>query len=137
VPGQGGQPASGSAGRTVAALVPHGPNPCVFVSAATAQAIIGAPIVRLTEAPLGPTCVLKLKGQRQITIAVETQRIAAQVRYMHKRRHLVLGGHQAYCGILGRSMLDVKLSGGRILNITAPCSVAEALAARALRHITA
>ena len=109
----------------------------MFVSASAAQAIIGAPIVSLTEAPLGPTCVLKVKGERQITIAVETQKIGAQVRYMHKRRQLVLGGHRAYCGILGRSMLDVKLSGGRILNVTAPCSVAEALAARALRHITA
>ena len=120
------------------ALVPKGPNPCVFVSAAAAQAIIGTPIAGETEAPLGPTCVFKLRGQRQtITIAVETQRLGTQVRYMHRRRHLVLGGHRAYCGILGRSMLDVSLSGGRILNVTAPCSVAEALAARALRHIAA
>jgi hypothetical protein len=137
-PGQGVQHTSGSTGGTVAALVPKGPNPCVFVSAAAAQAIIGMPIAGTTEAPLGPTCVFKLKGQRQtITIAVETQRIGTQVRYMHRRRHLLLGGHRAYCGVLGRSMLDVSLSGGRILNVTAPCSVAEALAARALRHIAA
>ncbi|MDQ6820820.1 MAG: hypothetical protein M3076_10905, partial [Actinomycetota bacterium] len=89
--GQGVQHTSGSTGGTVAALVPKGPNPCVFVSAAAAQAIIGTPIAGTTEAPLGPTCVFKLKGQRQtITIAVETQRIGTQVRYMHRRRHLVL-----------------------------------------------
>jgi hypothetical protein len=137
-PGQGTQPVSGSVAGAGQPLVPKGPNPCVFVSGAEAQAIIGTPIAGLTEAPLGPTCVFKLKGQRQtITIAVETQKLGTQARYMHRRRKLVLGGHRAYCGILGRSMLDVALGGGRILNITAPCPVAEALAVRALRHIPA
>jgi hypothetical protein len=117
-------------------LVPKGPNPCVFVSGAEAQAIIGTPIVGQTEAPLGPTCVFKLQGQRQtITISVQTERLSAQVRYMHKRRRLLLGGHRAFCGILGRSMLDVALGHGRILNVTAPCPIAEGLASRALRHI--
>lgn len=116
--------------------MPKGPNPCVFVSGAEAQAIIGTPIVGQTEAPLGPTCVFKLQGQRQtITIALEAERLSAQTRYMHKRRRLLLGGHRAYCGILGRSMLDVRLGPRRILNVTAPCRVAEALASRALRHI--
>jgi hypothetical protein len=116
--------------------VPKGPNPCVFVSGSEAQAIIGTPIVGQTEAPLGPTCVFRLQGQRQtITIAVETERLSAQVRYMHKRRRLMLGGHRAYCGVLGRPMLDVALGPGRILNVAAPCRVAEALASRALRHI--
>ncbi len=117
-------------------LVPTGPNPCVFVSGAEAQAIIGTPIAGQTEAPLGPTCVFKLQGRRQtITIAVQSERISAQVRFMHKRRKFLLGGHRAYCGILGRAMLDVALGRGRILNIAAPCPVAVALATRALRHI--
>ena len=118
--------------------MPRGPNPCEFVSGSQAQAIIGAPIAGITEAPLGPTCVFSLRGKHQtITIAVEQQRLITQVRYMHRRQHLVLHGHHAYCGVLGRPMLDVSLGAGRILNVTAPCSVAKQLAAQALLHITA
>ena len=92
--GHSNQRSQASAGSP---LVPKGPNPCVFVGGAEAQAIIGTPIVGQTEAPLGPTCVFKLQGQRQtITIAVQREHLLAQVRYMHRRRRLLLGGHRAF-----------------------------------------
>jgi hypothetical protein len=118
--------------------VPKGPNPCVLVTGAEAEAILGAPIAAKTEAPLGPTCILKVKGQQQtVTLAVESLSVSNEVRQMHKPRRLTVAGHAAYCGTLGRPMLDVSLSGSKILNVTAPCTVAEALAAKALGRITA
>jgi hypothetical protein len=128
-----------AAGKRSGALRPQGPNPCVFISSADAQAIIGAAITSETEAPLGPTCVFHVKGQRQtVTIAVESGNPATQARYMRKRQQLSVSGHQAYCGVLGRAMLDVSLNGGKYLNVTAtPCSIAEALATKALARIVA
>jgi hypothetical protein len=118
--------------------VPKGPNPCVLVTGAEAQAIVGAPIVAETEAPLGPTCIFKVRGQPQtITLTVESLSVLNQVREMRKPRQVTVGGHSAYCGKLGQPMLDVSLTAGRILNVTAPCAIAEALAAKALPRITA
>jgi hypothetical protein len=128
-----------AAGKRSSARGPQGPNPCVFISSADAQAIIGDPITSETEAPLGPTCVFHVKGQRQtVTIAVESGNLATQARYMRKRQQLSVSGHQAYCGVLGRAMLDVPLNAGKYLNVTAtPCSVAEALATKAIARIAA
>jgi hypothetical protein len=118
--------------------VPKGPNPCVLITGAEAEAILGAPIVATKEAPLGPTCIFKVKGQQQtVTLAVESLSVSTQVRQMQKLRRLTVAGRAAYCGTLGRPMLDIVLSGGKILNVTAPCAVAEALAAKALSRITA
>ena len=52
---------------------------------------------------------------------------------MRKVQHLAISGHNAYCGMLGRPMLDVPLAGGKILNVTAPCGIAQALAAKRCR----
>jgi hypothetical protein len=125
-----------SVGERPSVLVPQGPNPCVFISGAEAQSIIGSPIAGEKEAPLGPTCVFSFKGQRQtVTIAVESENVATQARYMRKRQRVTVSGHQGYCGVVGRPMLDVSLPGGKLLNVTAPCSVAKALAAKALGRI--
>lgn len=124
--------------KPVPVAVPKGPNPCVLITTAEAESIVGAPIVGITEAPLGPTCILKVKGQRQtVTLAVESSAVANQVHQMRKLQQLTVAGHAAYCGELGRPMLDVQLSGGKILNVTAPCALAQALAEKAVPRIAA
>lgn len=111
------------------------PNPCLLVSNGQAQAILGGPIVD-TEAPLGPTCIFKVGHQRRVvTLAVETVSATTQARELKKVQRATVGGHKAYCGTLGTSELYVSLSGGRALVVTAPCGVAEALAAKALGRI--
>ena len=70
-------------------------------------------------------------------MAVEGSGVASQVHQMRKVQRLTIGGHQAYCGTLGRPMLYLTLSSGKVLNVTAPCAVAQALAAKALPRITA
>ncbi len=118
--------------------VPKGPNPCSLISRTDAQTIISTPISSITEAPLGPTCIFNLQGSKQsITLAVEQLNVAGQVRLMRNVQHSTVGGHQAYCGTLGRPMLYIALSGSKVLNVTASCTVAEALAAKALPHIVA
>jgi hypothetical protein len=117
---------------------PKAPDPCVLVSRAQAQAIIASPISGETEAPLGPTCIFTLKGQKQsITLTVEQMNVSSQVRLMGHLQRSIVGGHVAYCGTLGRPMLYLALGGTKVLNVTAPCAIADALAAKALPHITA
>jgi hypothetical protein len=54
---------------------------------------------------------------------------------MKNRTRVAVAGRQAYCGTLGTPMLFVSLTGGRVLNVTAPCSIAQALAAKALSRL--
>jgi len=114
------------------------PNPCAFVGAAQAQAIAGGLIKAQIAAPLGPTCIYKLSGSRpDITLAVESMSLPQVARQMRKTTQLSIGGHTAYCGTLGREMLFLSLSGGRVLNVTAPCALARQFAAAALSHVAA
>jgi hypothetical protein len=138
-----GQAATSGAGgsgtkKTVPVAVPKGPNPCVLVSRMEAEAAVGSSITKITEAPLGPTCILQVQGQKQsITVAVEPAAGADQIHQMRKVRHLAISGHNAYCGLLGRPMLNVPLGNGKVLNVTASCGIAQALAAKALPRIVA
>jgi hypothetical protein len=135
---QAGQAKPGTQAKGSAIAVPKGPNPCVLITSAEAQSIIGSPITRVTEAPLGPTCILSVKGQRQtVTLAVESAAVAKQIHQMRKIQQVTVAGRRAYCGQLGRPMLDVQLSSGKILNVTAPCAIAQALAAKAVPRISA
>jgi hypothetical protein len=56
---------------------------------------------------------------------------------MKQRKAVDVSGHQAYCGKLGTQMLFVPLAGGKVLNVTAPCGVAQRLAALALPRLQA
>ncbi len=126
----------GSAGPNLA--VPHGPNPCELVTPSQARAILGTPNVTETEAPLGPTCILIVKGRsRPITIAVEAVALAKLSRQMRQRHPVTVDGRAGDCGVLGQPMLDVSIAATKILNVTAPCTEAEALAAKAVPHLTA
>lgn len=114
-------------------------NPCTLVTASEASVLLHATVQRETEAPLGPTCILQVKGERQsISFALEEVNVASQIRKMKRKpSHVTIDGHAAYCGRLGAPLLYVKLTGGRALAVTAPCAAARALAARALPRIKA
>ncbi|MGO9957688.1 MAG: hypothetical protein ACLP50_17230 [Solirubrobacteraceae bacterium] len=117
--------------------VPKGPNPCVLITGAQAQAALGARITGETEAPLGPTCIFRVQGEREpVTVAIESVGVGTVAHDMKSAQRVVLSGHAAYCGTLGRPMLDVSLAGHRLLNVTAPCVAAERLAIQALPHIS-
>jgi hypothetical protein len=115
-----------------------GPNPCRLVSVHEASSILGGVPVQQTEAPLGPTCIMKVDSQKQvITLAVEAVSVKTQVKSMHEVQTAVVGGHQTYCGKLGSSQFYLSLGGGKAIAVTAPCPVARALAATALSHLKA
>ena len=111
------------------------PNPCKLVSVAKARAITGNKLAA-TEAPLGPTCIYRAKGSKaQITLAIEAASLSQIVRHLPQKQKLTVGGRRAYCGRLGVQVLFVGLSRNQILNVTAPCQVAQQFAEAALRGL--
>ncbi len=114
-------------------------NPCGFVSRSEIAAIFHAKVRSETDAPLGPTCIIELKGDpHNVTITVEVINVSRETAQMKSRpKEIKIRGHASYCGVLGTPLLLVKLSGGRALVISAPCAAAEALAAKALPHVKA
>lgn len=113
-------------------------NPCTLVSLREARVITGGAISGSAEAPLGPTCVYELAHSKApITLAVESSSFSSVTRQMTKRQQLTVRGHKAACGRLGSQMLFVMLPGGRLLHVTASCSVAERFASLAIGRLTA
>lgn len=79
-----------------------------------------------------------MRGRHQpVTIAVETVKITQLAREMRQSHPVTVAGHSGYCGTLGEPMLDLSLGGGKVLDVTAPCAEAEALAAKALPNVKA
>jgi hypothetical protein len=113
-------------------------NPCTLVSRAEAQAILGKPVGQPVSAPQGPTCIYKPQGKTPVvTLAVEslhfsTTKPQAQLR---DRMSVTVSGHTAYCGVAGDPTMILPLPAGRFLDVTAPCPLAAAFAAKALSHI--
>jgi hypothetical protein len=111
-------------------------KPCKLVTSSQAQTIVGHPIAAPQEAPLGPTCIFQSKGSTgTITLAVESIDFATIRAHMRNRKQLEVAGHRAYCGSYGQQMTYVPLSGGRVLNVTAPCTLGVRFAAAALAHL--
>jgi hypothetical protein len=116
----------------------HALNPCTLVSAGEARAITGGGIVATSEAPLGPTCLyLGSHSRPQITLALESTSYSQASRRLDKRTEMLIRGHQAACGRLGRQMLFVRVGPRRVLNVTAPCSVARQFAVLAVSRLAA
>jgi hypothetical protein len=110
-------------------------NPCRLVSAAEAHSIVGGGALTAVDAPLGPTCVYRMGAGSDFTLAVETMTMSAATRTMTHRQQVTVAGRTGYCGRLGSQMLFLPVSAVRVLNVTAPCAVAERFAAIALtRH---
>ena len=111
-------------------------KPCKLVTRSQAQAIVGHSIAAPQEAPLGPTCIFQSTGSAgTITLTVESIDFASIRAHIHNRKQLEVAGHRAYCGYYGQQMTYVLLSGGRVLNVTAPCSLGLRFAAAALPHL--
>jgi hypothetical protein len=108
------------------------------VSLSEAQAITGGAITGRIDAPLGPTCIYKVGGSKgDITLAVESMSYATVTQQMTHKNSLLVQGRHAYCGRLGAQMLFVPLTGGRVLNVTAPCAIAQRFARTALSRLAA
>jgi hypothetical protein len=117
---------------------PKGLNPCTLVSRSQAQAIIGTTVLGTVEAPLGPTCIYTLgAGRSDLTMAIELQSLRAIKHQMRHRSEVLVAGRRAYCGKLGAQMLFVPLGHHQVLNVTAPCAVAQRFATAALSHLAA
>ena len=120
------------------APAPPEPNPCRLVNLAEAQSITGGLVAGRLEAPLGPTCIYRLTHSKAaITLAVESMKFSQITHQMSARTPVTVGGRRAYCGKLGAQMLFVPLANGKLLNVTAPCSIAQQFAARALSRLAA
>jgi hypothetical protein len=130
-------PASNDDNQSTGASGP--PNPCRLVSLSQAQAITGGAVTSRIEAPLGPTCIYKSNGSHAgvITLAVESMSFSAATRHMTKRQSVVIHSRQAYCGRLGSQLLVVRLGGTQLLNVTAPCGIAQRFATLALSRLSA
>jgi hypothetical protein len=113
-------------------------NPCTLITRPEARALSGGAIVGSFEAPLGPTCVFRLAHSKaELTLNIQTSTFAGLTRQLRARRRLTIRGHQAYCGRLGAQLLIVRLPADRLLQVTAPCVMAQKLAAVALRRLAA
>lgn len=107
-------------------------NPCGFVTKAQAEKILGARLLDPFVAPQGPTCVYRNRsGSTFATVAVESLDFDhVRPRIARVKRVEVLG-RSAYCGVHGRPMLYLPLSGSRVLSVAAPCETALRFARRA------
>jgi hypothetical protein len=113
-------------------------NPCKLVSLSQAQNITAGAITKLIEAPLGPTCVYSGTGPAAgVTLAVETESFSQVTRHMSARKHVVIRGHRSICGRLGKPLLLVPLDRYTLLNVTAPCGIAQRFAALAVDRLSA
>jgi hypothetical protein len=113
-------------------------NPCSLVSVSEAHAITGIAIAGRTEAPLGPTCVYKLSGSKaSITLAVESLNLSQVAHQLTRAQTVIVGSRRAYCGRLGTPMLFAPVIRGRVLNVTAPCAIAQRFATLALGRLAA
>jgi hypothetical protein len=113
-------------------------NPCKLVSSSELGAIAHQQVTSQIEAPLGPTCIFKLRGApSDITLTVESAGFPQLVHQMRKPRRVTVRGHTGYCGSLGRPTLYLSLGGGRVMSIAATCNVTVAVADKALGRLTA
>jgi hypothetical protein len=124
------------AGHTDVRRAPGPSDPCTLVSRAEAQTIVGAPIDKPLEAPLGPTCIYRpASAKNLITLTVESMDVAKITAHIRNRRHLDVSGHAAYCGNYGQPTTFVQLASGRVLTVTAPCAIGVRFAAKALPRL--
>jgi hypothetical protein len=120
-------------------------NPCSLVSLSEAQAITRGAVVSSAEAPLGPTCVYRVRAgkavkgsvRQDVTVAVEWKTSSPLSGHAAASGRMRLSGRQqGYCRI-GSDVLLVPITGGRVLSIGAPCVIAARFAADALRRLPA
>ncbi|HTY96860.1 MAG TPA: hypothetical protein VMB91_07445 [Solirubrobacteraceae bacterium] len=112
-------------------------HPCRLVSSSQAEAIVGGPVGKPVEAPLGPTCIYRsLRDGHVVTLTVEAASFTRIKQYLHATRSAAVAGHTAYCGIYGQPTTFVPLGKGRVLDVTAPCSLGLRFAATAVPRLS-
>lgn len=103
-------------------------NPCALITKGQIQAITHHTVVKRTLAPLGPTCIYELRHATEITLLIERTNFARAAGEMRNRTHVSVHARSAYCGRVGEPTLYVSLPAGKILAVTAGCSVARRIA---------
>jgi len=111
-------------------------NPCALVTKRQAQTILGAKLLDPVVAPQGPTCVYRDRAsQRFATIAIQSTSFSAVRRQLRRVQRVDVSDRTAYCGMNGRPMLYLPLSGGRVLSVASQCDTAARLARRAASRL--
>jgi hypothetical protein len=112
-------------------------NPCALVTKAQAQKILGGKLLDPVSLPQGPTCIYRSRSnQRFATLSVQAQDFALLRKQLHRAQRVQVASHRAYCGVYGRPMLYLPLSGNRVLSVAAPCDTAVAFARKARTQLT-
>lgn len=113
-------------------------DPCKLVSRTELRGITHRAVTGQYSAPLGPTCIYRLRGARSdITLAVESARFTQLVRQMKNAKRVAIRGHTGYCGQFGKPTLYVSLGAGRVLNVNAACGLGVPIANQALSRLGA
>ena len=111
-------------------------SPCSLVTRGQAGAILGARVLAPFEAPQGPTCIYRSKsGHAFVTLAVQPLDFDTARRRLRGGAAVDVAGRSAYCGRAGQPTLYVKLPRGRVLSVSATCSIAQKFAARAVAQL--
>ena len=111
-------------------------HPCNLVTKTQAQAILRASIRTPREGLQGPTCIYEARRTATlVTIAVQSADIADLKRQLRRVRPVAVASKRGYCGRVGRPVLYVPLSGGRVLTIAASCATAQRFATTALTRL--
>lgn len=114
----------------------HRFTPCSLVTQAQARAIVGGPVKTPLEGAQGPTCIYRTTHSAGfITVAVQHQEYPAMARQLRNRKRVTVGSRTAVCGSRGRPTVLVALSGGRVLNVAAPCEVGRRFALKAVQRL--
>jgi hypothetical protein len=118
-------------------LAPAAGRPCSLVTKAQAGAIIGAAVTEPLEAPLGPTCIYQTpRGKPYITLSVQKADLGKLRARLRAPRAVSVAHRTAYCAGAGAKTLYVPVGGGRVLTVSAACTVAARFAALAAPQLT-
>jgi hypothetical protein len=113
-------------------------DPCRYLSSRQAASALGVASVSAREAPLGPTCVFTPRSTRtKVTLSVQVIQLKRELQRMRHESSTRVAGHLAYCGTLGQALLLMPLSRYYVLEITAGCRAAKAMARAALPRLRA
>jgi hypothetical protein len=101
-----------------------------------AEGILGRAVSPPVLAPLGPSCIYRVRGAKQtVTVASQATAFGPLKSRLKKTQHRAIAGRTAYCGVYGQTTTIVALPHGRVLTIAAPCSVGFGFAAKALPRV--
>jgi hypothetical protein len=111
-------------------------NPCTLVTRSEARTILHRPIVGVTQAPQGPTCIYKARQAKSVvTMAIQVAPFDPKKHPARNVTRATLRGHKAYCVKDHGLAMMVPLAAGRLLRVSAPCPIASGFASKALAKL--